>query len=329
MTDHVVDKHPITECLGGRPRSSVVKPHTGGKVKRFFVHLYHELANDNIVDIGAMMAYYAILALFPMLVFVVTLTLLVLPGDILLQGVAMVTRAMPSAPREVITTQVVTLMKQADAGFAIGTFAFALWGASRGASSLMGALNAMFNKRETRPWWKRQILAIAVTACVAILTVLALALLVVGPIGGHWAADRFGLGGQFDVAWGIVRWVGAGLLVMVVWAVAYKFLPNTDAPFRIFTPGAIVGVMLWLGISYGFGVYLSYVNSYATTYGALGGGIIFLTWLWLSSIALLFGAEINDVLADLRKDRSPAAAALAHDNHDGREDSGMREPERE
>jgi membrane protein len=320
-----MDKHPITESLGGRPRASVVKPHTGGKVKRFFVHLYHELFNDNIVDIGAMMAYYAILALFPMLVFIVTLAMLVLPGDTLMQGLAMATRAMPEAPREVITTQVEALMKQAHAGFAIGTFVFALWGASRGASSLMGALNAMFNKSETRSWWKRQIIAIVVTVCIAIFAVAALALLVVGPIAGHWAADRFGLGGQFDLAWGIIRWVGAGLLVMVVWAVAYKFLPNTEAPFRIFTPGAIVGVLLWLGISYGFGVYLGYVNSYTTTYGALGGGIIFLTWLWLSSIALLFGAEINDVLADLRKDRSPAAAALAHDNHDGREDSGLHE----
>jgi membrane protein len=326
VASHVVDKQPITERLGERPRSSVVKPHTGGKVKQFFVRLYHELDNDNIVDIGAMMAYYAILALFPMLLFIVTLAMLVLPDETVMQGLAMATRAMPAAPREVITTQVESLMKQAHAGFAIGTFVFALWGASRGASSLMGALNAMFNKRETRAWWKRQVIAIAVTACIAIVAVLALGLLVVGPVAGHWLADRFGLGGQFDVAWGIVRWVGAGLLVMVVWAVAYKFLPNTEAPFRIFTPGAIVGVLLWLGISYGFGLYLGYVNTYSTTYGALGGGIIFLTWLWLSSIALLFGAEINDVIADLRKDRSPAAAALAHDHHDGREDDGLREP---
>jgi membrane protein len=290
-------------------------PHTGGKVKRFAVQLYHELVDDNIVDLGAMMAYYAILALFPMLVFVVTLSLLVLPEDTLRQGLTMATAAMPAAPREVITNQVISLMNNAHAGFAIGTFALALWGASRGANSLMSALDAMFNKRETRPWWKRQIIAITVTLSVAILAVLALGLLVVGPIAGHWLADRFGLGGAFDLAWSIGRWVGAGLLVMVVWAVAYRWLPDTDAPFRIFTPGAIVGVLLWLGISYGFGLYLGYVNTYSTTYGALGGGIIFLTWLWLSSITLLFGAEINDVLADLRKDRSPAAAVLANEDH--------------
>jgi len=115
--------------------------------------------------------------------------------------------------------------------------------------------------------------------------------------------------------WNIGRWIGAGVLVMVVWAMLYKVLPNTDAPFRIFTPGAVVGVALWLGISYAFGVYLDHFNSYEATYGALGGAIIFLTWLWLSNVALLFGAEINDVLADLRKDSSAAARQLA-DTHE-------------
>jgi len=309
-----MEKPPIAESLGGRPRASVAVPHQRGKLTRFVKLLAQDLINDNITDIGAMMAYYAILALFPMLVFVVTLALLVLPEATVLQGLAMATEAMPPSTREMLTTQVTSLMKAAHAGFAIGGAALALWGASRGASSLVGALNAMFNKRETRPWWKRQLIAIAVTLAVALLVVVALALLVVGPAAGHWLADRFGLGDAFDTAWNVGRWVGAGLLVMVVWASLYKFLPNTNAPFRIFTPGSIVGVVLWLGISYGFGFYLGKFNTYETTYGALGGGIIFLTWLWLSNIALLFGAEINDVLAQIRRDASPAAAMLAHEH---------------
>jgi membrane protein len=314
VADHVIEKRPIIESLGGRERAAVPPPRAGGKVKRFLAHLGRDLVNDNITDLGAMMAYYAILSLFPMLVFVVTLALLVLPADTILQGLQMVTQTMPAATREVVGTQVVSLMKAADAGFAIGGAALALWGASRGASSLSGALNAMFNKEETRPWWTRQLIAIAVTLGVALLVIVALGLLVVGPVAGHWLADRFGLGDVFDMGWNVGRWVGAGFLVMFVWAVVYRFLPNTDAPFRIFTPGAFVGVLLWLGISYGFGVYLSHFDSYAATYGALGGAIIFLTWLWLSNIALLFGAEINDVLADVRKDTSLAAAQLAHDH---------------
>lgn len=314
VASDVAEKKPIIEALGGRPRASVEKPHRGSAARRFFVQLYHELLNDNITDIGAMMAYYAILSLFPMMVFIVTISLLVLSQDTVTQGLSMVTTAMPHATREVIMTQATGLMKAAHAGFAIGSAAIALWGASRGASSMMGALNAMFNKKETRPWWKRQLIAIAVTFGVAIMMVVALALLVVGPAAGHWLTDRFGLSAAFDAAWDIGRWVGAGVLVMVVFAVLYKFLPNTNAPFRIFTPGAITGVLLWLGISAGFSTYLGHFNSYETTYGALGGGIIFLTWLWLSNIALLFGAEINDVLADIRKHRSPAAAQLASEH---------------
>src|SRR5215813_8458939 len=121
-----MDKQPITESLGGRDRSSVARPRKGGKLTRFFVQLYRELVNDSITDIGAMMAYYAILSLFPMLVFVVTLALLVLPDDTVLQGLAMATQAMPPSTGEVVTTQVISLMKAAHAGFAIGGAALAL-----------------------------------------------------------------------------------------------------------------------------------------------------------------------------------------------------------
>jgi membrane protein len=124
--------------------------------------------------------------------------------------------------------------------------------------------------------------------------------------------DQFGLGPTFDMVWGPGHWIGAGLLVMFVWALVYKWLPNTDAPFHVFTPGAIVGVLAWLGMSWLFGVYLQHFNSYETTYGALGGAIIFLFWLWLSNIMVLVGAEINDVLADMRADKSVAAAQLAN-----------------
>ena len=286
--------------LGGRPRAAVTAPHVGHWAVRFVKLLFHELLHDNLVDNGAMMAYYAIVALFPMLVFVVTMGLLVLPESTLEQGVGMATQAMPPASRQLVTDQVIALMKSARAGFAIGGAVLALWGASRGINSLMGALNAMFNTVETRPWWKRQVIALVMTLSMTGLVIAALGLLVVGPLVGHWIVDRFGLGGVFDWLWAIGHWVGAGLLVLFVWAALYKFLPNTGKPFRLFSIGAVSGVLIWLSISFGFGFYLSHFNSYSNTYGALGGGIIFLTWLWLSAIALLFGAEINDVIDHMR-----------------------------
>ncbi|MGE5182900.1 MAG: YihY/virulence factor BrkB family protein, partial [Acidobacteriota bacterium] len=236
---------------------------------------------------------------------------LVLPQSVIDQGAQMAGAAVPPAVRDPLVHRIESFSQQSHGIYAVLGAALAVWGARGGLTSLITALNTMFHKQETRSWLRRQLTAIIVTIGMGVLVVLALALLVVGPLVGHWVADRFGLGGAFDVAWGIGRWIGAGLLVMLVWAIIYKFLPNTDAPFRIFTPGAISGVLLWLAMSYAFGVYLGHFNRYEATYGALGGAIIFLTWLWLSNMALLVGAEVNDILADMRKDESPAAAQLA------------------
>jgi membrane protein len=284
------------------------------QVRRFFKQLGTAVLNDNITDSAAMMAYYAVMAMFPMIVFVGSLALLVLPEHTVMQGVHMAAEALPPGVRTLLVERVHALIAANSAGFAIVGAAVALWGASRGASGLTTALGTIYTKPETRSWLHRQLIAILMTIAIAVLVVLALSLLIIGPTIGHWATDSFGLGHTFDVVWGIGRWVGAGLLVIFVWALAYKFLPDTDAPIHIFTPGAIIGVLAWLGLSALFGLYLQHFNSFDATYGTLGGAIIFLLWLWLTNIVLLVGAEINDVLADLRAPQSAAAAKLADPN---------------
>lgn len=282
------------------------------RVRAFVKQLYCAIVNDNITDTAAMMAYYAVMSLFPMVVFVGSLALLVLPDTTVMMGVHMAGEALPPSVRPILVDRVQALIQANSAGFAVGGGLVALWGASRGASGLATALGSIYTKPETRSWIRRQMIAIGATIVIAVLIVVALSLLVIGPYLGHWAMDQFGLGGTFDAVWSAGRWIGAGLLVMFVWALVYKWLPNTDAPFHVFTPGAVVGVLAWLGMSWLFGLYLQHFNSYETTYGALGGAIIFLLWLWLSNIMVLVGAEINDVLADMRAHKSVAAARLAN-----------------
>jgi len=281
------------------------------RVRAFAKTFGKEFAADRIDDVAAMMTYYAVFALFPMVIMVVTLALLVLPAEVIDDTVGMAAAAMPADVASILVDQVARMEAAAGAGFAIGSALIALWGASRGASALMSALNDLFDKKETRPWWKRQLVAIGTTLLVAGLLVIAMALLAGGPAVGEAIEARFGLGAAFDTAWEIMRWLVAALLVMVVWAVLYKLLPDTDAPFRVFTPGAVAGVALWFGITQAFGLYLDNFASYEKTYGAVAVIVVFLTWLWLSNVALLVGAEINDVLAELRKDTDPAAAKLA------------------
>jgi len=265
--------------------------------------LGHALVRDAIDDVGAMMAYYAILAVFPMLLFVVTLAVLLLPPNIIDEGVRVALEGTPGGARSLFASQVTTLTQHARAGWAFGTVIVAVWSASRGASGLMLALNRLFGKMEKRPWLRRQAIAIALTVGLAVLVVIALALLVAGPMIGHVIAEQLGLGEAFDVGWRVGRWVAAGFLVMVVWALAYRFLPDTDAPLRIFTPGAVVSVVLWLVISQLFWRYLAELASYGAIYGAFGSAVILLTWLWLSAMSLLLAAEINEVLAEVGANR--------------------------
>ncbi|MEO9186494.1 MAG: YihY/virulence factor BrkB family protein [Kofleriaceae bacterium] len=281
-------------------------------MRAFFKQLYSAIINDDIADSAAMMAYYAVMSLFPMIVFVGSLALLVVPDATVMVGVHMAGEALPPSVRPILVERVQALIQANSAGFAIGGGLVALWGASRGVSGLATALGSIYTKPETRSWFRRQLIAIGATLVIAVLVVIALSLLVIGPYLGHWAMDRFGLGSTFDTIWSTGRWVGAGMLVMFVWALIYKWLPNTDAPLHVFTPGAVVGVLAWLGMSALFGIYLQHFNSYESTYGALGGAIIFLFWLWLSNIMVLVGAEINDVLADMRAPKSDAAAQLAN-----------------
>lgn len=274
--------------------------HAALAMRIFFRKLGHALSRDAIDDAGAMMAYYAILALFPMLLFVVTLAALVLPASVIAEGTRLALEAAPSSANSLVQSMVDTVTEYARAGFAFGTVVFALWGASRGVSGLMLALDRVFGRIERRSWLRRQAIAFAVTVALAVLLTIALGLLVLGPMLGDIIANRFGLGRVFDIGWTMGRWTAAALLMMVVWALAFRFLPDTDAPFRVFTPGAFVGVVLWLGISRLFGLYLDHFASYRSIYGALSGGVILLTWLWLSSMALLFAAEVNAVLAELQ-----------------------------
>jgi membrane protein len=283
-------------------------------LRAFFRRLWAGLVADNVDDLGAMLAFYAVLALFPMIVFVVMLTLLALPASAITQGVEMIAPAMPRSSYQLIGEQVVRMQDATTAtGFLIGGAALALWGASRGVSSLMLALDRMMSLEETRGWFKRQGIAIAVTLGVALLAVGAMGLLFVGPSAGHWAADRWGLGADFDVAWTIGRWLGAAALALGVCVVIFRVLPNWRASTRDVLPGAVVAMALWLGISKVFGLYVDLAGSFDRTYGTLAGVIVFLIWLWLSAMALLVGAEVNQVLVEHKKEQLAVGRLLPLD----------------
>lgn len=257
-------------------------------------------------DLAGMLTYYTIFALFPFAILTVTLTLLVLPPDVLREAFKLVAIAVPGPVAPMLIEQMQRMVQEAGGGFAVGAAALAVWGASRGAVALQTALNQIHEVKETRPWWKVQVVSIGITVGVSLLLLIAMVLMLFGPSVGHLIADRLRLGTAFDVAWTIGRYLGAALLVMLVWACLYYFLPNIKRRFRWVTPGAMAGVALWLLASRGFMFYVDSFASYDKTYGTLGTVIVFLTWLWLSSLSLLLGGQIDDAIDDVRKKTEPA-----------------------
>ncbi len=319
--------HGTIEVPAGKRRARGTPPpiRTRGRLRRaaatvraFFVGLAREIYDDGIDDLAAMMTYYAIMALFPMVLFVLTLALVLLPADFVRDAAITLTAPLPPDVAGIFRAQVEHMRAASTPGLAVIGGLLALWGASRGTSTLTTALNRVYSKEETRPFLRRQLRAIVVTALVAVIVVAALGFFLYAPEIGLRIAVGLGVRGEtFDTIWWFVRWIGAAVLATFLWALLYKTLPNTKAPLHMFTPGALVGVVLWALVSRGLTMFITYLSDFQATYGAFAASIIFLLWLWLSNLALLVGAEINDVLASMRAPVSPAAAAL--DDPDERE----------
>jgi membrane protein len=268
------------------------------QVRGFVRRFVQGFLDDGLDDIAAMMTYYAIFAIFPMMVFVLSLTLLVVPGDVISSGVTMAMRVFPPEVGRIFADEVARTQRATEPYVAILSGAIALFGASRGTAALTGALNRVFGIRETRPWWRRQVQAIGVTLLIAGMIVVALSLLLIGPVLGPWVEQHHHVGGAVEMAWSIGRWLGAGAMMTLVWATLYKLLPDHDLPWRVFAPGAAIGVLLWIAVSKAAAFVMGNITDFDATYGALAGALAVLFWMWLSNLALVIGAELSQVASE-------------------------------
>ncbi len=170
----------------------------------------------------------------------------------------------------------------------------ALWAASNGMGAISDTLNTAYNVKESRRWWRVRLISVCLTVALAILILAALAIVLVGGTIGEALATRFGLGSLFTTIWSIIQWPIALIFVLTTFNLIYNFAPNiSPAARRWMTPGALVGVALWLIVSFGFRVYLGFFDSYSVTYGSLGAVIVLMLWFYLTGVAILIGGEVN------------------------------------
>jgi membrane protein len=269
-----------------------------------------EFREDDLTDWAAALTYYSVLAIFPALLALVSVLGLI--GHSATQPlIDNLGRVAPGPAKDIFTSAIQNLQKsQSGAGvaFVIG-LAVALWSASGYVAAFMRASNAIYDVEEGRPVWKT--LPTRVGTTLVLLLMLALVAIGVTLTGGlaRQLGNLIGVGDTAIQVWDIAKWPVILVVVMTMFAFLYWAAPNVKHPkFQWVSPGGILGVLLWILASAGFAFYVSEFASYNKTYGALGGVIVFLVWLWISNIALLLGAEFN---AELERGRQIAAGKPA------------------
>ena len=262
-----------------------------------------EFREDNLTDWAAALTYYSVLAIFPALI--VLVSILGLVGESATQPlIDNLGTVAPGPAKDIFTSALKNLQgDQGAAGvlFVVGLVG-ALWSASGYVGAFMRASNAIYDIDEGRPVWKT--LPVRVSLTLVLLTLLAISTIAVVLTGGiaEKVGDLVGLGSTAVTVWNIAKWPVLLVVVSFMFALLYWAAPNVKHPgFRWISPGGVLAVVAWLIASGAFGLFVSNFGSYNKTYGALGGVVVFLVWLWISNIVILLGAEFN---AELERQRA-------------------------
>lgn len=268
-------------CLGGLSVAEVVR------------RVYARLGQHDVFDRAASLSYYFLFALFPTLLFLTALLGLLPIPKLMDRLLDYVTRMLPGDAASLLTRTLAEVVKGARGSLvSIGVLA-ALWGAASGMVSIRTALNVAYDAHERRTWWRQRFDALALTLSFSLFTLLALVLLVFGERVGDAVAGALGVGAMFTRAWNIARWPAILLLALLGITLVYHFAPAVRQRWHWVTPGSAFALIGWVVASYGLRLYVTYFGNYNATYGSIGGVILLMLWLYLSSLTLLVGAEID------------------------------------
>jgi membrane protein len=272
--------------------------------------VWHEFGQDEVIDRAAALSYYFLFALFPALLFLTALLGMLPVSGLMERFMEYVEQALPGDAASVIRKTLEEVRRGSTGGLlSIGALA-ALWASSNGMGSVMTALNVAYDVDDARPWWKRRLVAIALTVGFSLFILGGLVLMVFGPRLARAAADWLGLGAVFTAVWSIASVPVAMLFVLIGIALVYYLAPAAEQEWRWVTPGSAVALVLWLAMSYGLRVYVTQFANYNATYGSIGGVILLMLWLYLTGVALLLGAEVNAEIEHAAARRGEPTAKL-------------------
>lgn len=270
-----------------------------------------EIADDNCLGLAAQLAFYFFLSLFPALLFLVALIGYLPVENVLTQLLEALDTIAPSEVLTLLRTQLDEVARGSYGSLLTLGIVGAIWSSSAAMVAIIDALNHAYDIEERRPWWKRRIVAIALTVALALFIVTSLVLVLVGPDVASLMAGWVGLGSAFSLVWAMARWLLMIFLVVLGVDLVYHFAPNRRGRWVWITPGSLVATSLWMASSFAFKFYVTNLANFNATYGAIGGVVVLLLWFYVSGLAILIGAELNGVLEQAVKASLPATRRKA------------------
>ena len=262
------------------------------------------MGDDELSTRSAALSYYFLLAVFPLFLFLLSLVGVFAGSHSQLREsiVSGLGRLAPGSASQLVQSTINETFKSSGGTKLVAGIFGALWAASSGMGAVIVSLNVIYRVTETRPWWKQRATAVGLTAALAGLIIVAITLVLYGGKIGDAVAAHIGLSMAFQIAWKIIQWPLSIGAMFLSFSLLYYFAPDLEErKWYWVTPGAAIGVVLWLAASIGFRIYLHFFNSYSATYGSLGAVIILILWLYITGFTILMGGEVNSIIENADK----------------------------
>ncbi len=277
-----------------------------------------EFSQDDCAGLAAESAYHILFSIFPLAIFSAAMSAIinsVFGLNLFARIMNSLTSVLPADASRALSDPLAKVLSNQSGGLLSFGIVTALWSGSAAVSTFIKALNRAYDVEETRPFWKRKGIEIALTLFVGVVASAAFIIIVFGGKLGDVIARQVGAGHAFTIIWNIIRWPLILAFISLALAVLYWVGPNIKQKFQWISPGAILATITWLLAIGAFGIYVSKLGSYNKTYGTLGGMIVLLLVFYISSMVIMLGGQLNSELSK-RYDPETIADIAAHPEKD-------------
>jgi len=271
-----------------------------------------EFLQHDLQGASAEVAYHLLFSVVPLLIFLTALSGFVTRAIGVNDAMGSITdwlfteSGLPPEAARALEEPIRGVVENEAGGFLSLGAVLALWGGKNAIGSMMKALNVAFDVKETRPWWKKTAVAVGLTIALGLGVVVASSAFLAGSFVGEELAGVLGLGDAWTTTWSILRWVLIPIALILALSCLYWAGPNVGGSWRWLTPGSVLSILLAGIATFGLSIYFQYFAGYLETYGILGAVLAFVFWLYVMSVILLLGGELNSILA---REHDPEARA--------------------